>query len=74
MEHNILLQFPDYQAYITSFTYRHTRIWQWERNEGISTSNFKVCKQKRKIKNKSDVQHVGMPRLAHREKHANNVV
>jgi len=25
-----------------SFTHRHTRIWQWERNKGILTPNVEV--------------------------------
>jgi len=38
-----------------SFTHRHTRIWQWERNKGILTPNVEVDSWKKtKTKNKSD--------------------
>ena len=39
---------------ITSFTHHHTGIRQWERNEGILTSNFEVNSWQKKVKNKSD--------------------
>jgi len=38
---------------IKLFAHRHARFWHWERNEGISTSNFEV-NSSQKIHNKSD--------------------